>query len=177
MRGIRERGLGILHPLKTDRMIKLWCHEARGSSRAVAPANPDSEQSAYMVGGQKESTMDDDALTNISRAVWQFEEVNSGTSSLVSWKKKYRLRHSLLEVLSVGGWLEKVSKDDGTSVNEDEVFFVATLVDLSDSDRHGDSDEIGCVSTFEFKNTELDDLPFLNSTIAPSEFDMISRRR
>ena len=159
------KALGILHPLKTDRMIKLWCHEARGLlAGPFAPANPDSEQSAYMVGGQKESTMDDDALTNISRAVWQFEEVNSGTSSLVSWKKKYRLRHSLsLKYLSVGKRLEKVSKDDGTSVNEDEVFFAATLVDpYRIQDRHGDSDEIGCVSTFEFKNTELDDLPFLN---------------
>ena len=88
------KALGILHPLKTDRMIKLVPRSEGLLAGPFAPANPDSEQSAYMVGGQKESTMDDDALTNISRAVWQFEEVNSGTSSLVSWKKEYRLRHS-----------------------------------------------------------------------------------
>ena len=148
------------NPVKTDRMIKLWCHEARGV--LCAPMNPiDPSPMCFAQTSSNPNvpaTMDSEELAYFATSIWQLEEVSAATGALVAWEKSYRLRHSLsLKYLAVGSErrngrlvykeLPRAEEDAGET---DVSYYPATLV--SAKDIKADKD-LARTTVFNFKNT------------------------
>jgi hypothetical protein len=155
------------NPVKTDRMLKLWCHEARGV--LCAPHDPISEdQNAYAETSKSgiPATMDSEELAFFATSIWQLEEEHAATGSIVYWEKRYRLRHSLsLRYLSIGRELKRSPGAVGTEILDlGTTYYEASLISAKDMELEKERlnpaspdfvPNATSTTLFKFKNTEL----------------------